>query len=288
MSLTLRRTVSFATVVATVVATALIYTRLPGADGTLSELHWILSHRPPERQLRRAGALLLLADDAEPGTENRYLKALLDSADRLIVDGALTILSQRLWLVQSRPSSSAKRSLFDDWFESASDETKWAQIGPMLLIAFPVLMTDCTVTLDAPRDPMADTYKYARWWVAATTHPDKRVNRSLGTSFIADIYEPGGIRERLAYMNGRSVPAEPYQTVSSWPEMDVRIEVVSAAHDQFPQVRWAAARIMAVCKDDRALDSVYEWLQSDPNAPASANQVLDELFGPDWRKPFEK
>lgn len=284
MSLTLRRTVSFATVVATVVATALIYTRLPGADGTLSELHWILSRPPPERQLRRAGGLLVIAEEQDSGAEARYLKGLLKSDNSLVVDSALEIMLLR-WM-RGIESWENVNELFNDWFVSASDEQRWAHVQPIVGLSGMLLARVDTLSLESQVRVLQREPEYLRWHLASMVHPDKRFRRSLEPPLL-ESPDPA-IQARLDRLDGWFPIYEQEEQPSWWPRIDAADWVVWAVDDPFPQVRWAAGLVLALCRDERGLHAAYDWLQNDPNAPASANQVLDQLFGPDWRKPFEK
>lgn len=284
MSLTLRRAVSFAAFAATIGATGLIYIRLPGADGTLSELHWILSHRPPDRLLRRAGELLVIAEEQDSGVEARYLKELLESDNSLVVDGTLEIMLLR-WMggIESRE---VVNELFDDWFDSASDEQRWTHIKPIVGISGMLLARVDMLSLESQVRVLQREPEYLRWHLASVVHPDKRFRRSLEPPFV-DILDPA-IQARFDRLDGWFRVYGQKARPSLWPRVAVADWVVRAVDDPFPQVRWAAGRVLAACRDERGLPAAYDWLQNDPNAPASANEVLDELFGPDWRKPFEK
>lgn len=282
MSPTVRRIISFVVVAATIVTTGLIYVRLPGADGTLSELHWLLSRPPPERQLRRAGALLVIAEEQDSGAVARHLKGLLKSDNSLVVGAALTIMLWR-WMggIESREVAS---ELFTDWFDSASDEQRWTHVWPIVRISG--MLLDRVNTLSAERQVHSRKPDYLRWHLASAVHPDSRIRRSLGLPY-EDILGPA-FQARLDRLDGRVPANEQVERPSSWPPIAVADWVIRAVDDPFPQVRWAAGRVLAACRDERGLPAAYDWLQNDPNAPASANEVLDELFGPDWRKPFEK
>ena len=279
MSPTVRRIISFVVVAAAIVTTGLIYVRLPGADGTLSELHWLLSRPPPERQFRRAGALLVIAEEQDSGAVARHLKGLLKSDNSLVVGGALTIMRWR-WMggIESREVAS---ELFNDWFDSASDEQRWTHVWPIVGISGMLLAR--VDTLSPERKP-----HYLRWHLASVVYPDSRIRRALLRRHpYKDILDPA-IQAHFDRLDGWFRGNGQKERPSLWPRVAVADWVVRAVDDPFPQVRWAAGLVLAACRDERGLPAVYDWLQNDPNAPASANQVIDELFGPDWRKPFQK
>ncbi|MBU0637984.1 MAG: hypothetical protein KKB50_03905 [Planctomycetes bacterium] len=287
MSLVLRRALSWLVTLAVAAALALSITRLPGAGGLEAELRWLFG-RGDRAALNEAAALLHVSEEQTPGTRLHILAALLRDPNDGVVRGTLTFVADLVayrWGSSTHENDDA-RTVYREWLAGLSDQRRLELLGPLV---------NCIAGYWEALEPGEWKHECRRWLVAATIAVDPRLQARACELLWARQAEVDVI-DRLRTLDGQaprwqqrgardSAPNEP----GAWGALELLDvdEYVTLLTDPVPQVRWAAGRILAVCRDSRALPAVHEWLQNAPNVPAEARAVLDQVFGVDWRTPFE-
>lgn len=297
MTLSARRTLSWLATLGVLAAAALGVTLLPGWSGAESELPWLLANSPRTREFNRATQLLLIASNRDGAEVARWIGKLLDDPNPAIVDGTLLLMNDLIGpgsfgrTVVTPPLVESLSAAFRDWMSRATPDAKLQHCERLVLLA-PM------VRWGSARGGFAFKFGDAdfRWFLAATTAAAQDV-KLLALAF--SIGKPDDVHGRIIVLDGgdprpRATPPADRKRIGGgappeWQRLtlDRHPALRAALGDPQPRVRWAAARILAVCRDERALPVVHEWLAHDPKAPQSAHRVLAELFGPGWRRPFE-
>ena len=299
MSLATRRTLSWLATLAGLAGLVVGYARLPAHGGVAGEIHWLLArdHVPAEAH-RRVAELLWDAAEGEGIARDNVLSNLLANTDERVVHGALCVLSD---LLGSRGlpgfDDANLRPVFSRWFQYATIEAKVAHLPYTLLCALrhhihqpPERPTELWSTLRWAERP---TEGDARWVIAATLslEPDARsaVERVLFGEYTGNIVE-----HRLRVLDAlNAAQAESAQSCLpllgpdySRLEMPIALnELRQMASDPIPQVRRGAGRILAVAGDPRGLPAFREWVKTKRKLPPTAEKMLTDLFGPNWRDP---
>lgn len=314
MSRRTRRSLSWAALAAGLAVLGLAAARLPGSGGLAAELRWQLARAPGPTPTARSMHLLREAEQRGPGASGRVLADLLAADDARIVDAALRLAADLAWQDDLADAALA------DWWPALG---RWLNAaGPPARQAHVAGLARCLAAWfsrdDDPRPPkMRDNLEVARprppppglrlgpgdlrLLLAASLAPGRDITLHVLDTLLRDESEATRhivlIRLRLlddpAFDTsfGGAAPA-PWQAeiarenVADWRPLVLRCQdwLVAALDDPEAHVRWAAGRVLAVCRDARGLPAVRDWLRRDPRAPRGPG-ILETLFGPDWRDP---
>jgi hypothetical protein len=282
MSRTLRRILSWVFVLTLVAAAAVGRHYLPGR-GVLGEIRWAFAHGATTGQQNRAFGLVALLAEHDPAALGDTFATLLRESDPQIVGWSLSALDGRLTYFPS--SRGVLDKTFLEWIESADDATKLAHLKSVVV---------CLETVFYFTD-VRWTAEHRRWLALGAVDPDDFTRHLAATCIGFDAAL--ALRDRLGVLHAgnprwkQEGPMTPdaSKLPSAWAPLELpeHEQVVELTRDSVNQVRWAAGQILAVCGDQRGLPALCEWLQTKPKGGAAAEKVLSELFGPDWRKPFE-
>jgi hypothetical protein len=290
-----------------IIGLSVAYTRLPGAGGLTAELRWLLAHSTiTSRGLSRAATSIHFAAMNSMASRVEMYEALLNDPDRNVVKGTLRLLSTDSALRGPEPDA-ALRATFARWFSSVSAEDKFFYLPELLLCAAPEPQWRTRGTQNAETSDEASEYAepppLSDWlvtitsddlrWIVASTLPRLSGHNAAFAVFGDPVkWRHPQLPNRLAFLDDWVTyqPGPPtWERLGE--EWDVCLPFPAAAllemlHDPADEVRWAAGRILAVAGDERGLPAFCDWLQVNPRAPR-ADQMMIDLFGPDWRKRCE-
>lgn len=304
MRLLFRRILSWLSLAAVVALAWRGYAVVPGGAGAVDEVKWLLDSSRRNPDYNRAGNLVVYAaagnltitgcgNPAPPFTllgvhgASAIAREFSPLFDDETVDKPrlLIVLSDiALRLGGSSRERDALPSLFwefERWLTSRSD----SQLIGMRAELLGVLWSFQDVIASQPRA------RVIRWIIAGSLPqrrgPDWRVAIDLLTQLrIIDI----DVRYRLFQLDRQEdLDRRSPHSVDPPRSWDVRVlqsneRLAEMLNDPVDRIRWGAGRILAVCRDERGLPAVAEWLDRDANAPASAVELMSELFGADWRQ----
>ena len=290
MSRPARRTLSCLFVLAIIVIAVIGWTYLPGSGGVVEELRWLLARDSvPPQHFNRAAGLMLFAEKRTPGARCALFTELLRDKHSNVVPNTLTLLADQLRYLYGQRQSPLRVykplwSTFDQWFTSLDEDKRRAHRTGILGV-LQILYNE---------HDFLEQDRYRRFLLCATLSRNPQ-DRNVGLYLLfggpVSWWETGnrlavldGLRPPVPNGNGDDWKPDPAQW-PPWP--DPRTPDGFYLDHPTNEVRWATGRILAVHRDKRGLPAVYEWLQHNPKACDSADKVLTELFGPDWRKPFE-
>ncbi|MFH1747673.1 MAG: hypothetical protein ABIG44_11585 [Planctomycetota bacterium] len=321
MSRMVRRTLSWVFVLAILVAALIGWNRVPGAGGALGELRWLLGKQPRTTQdYNRASTLLLLANNERMGCRLEIYRALVFDSDERVVDGVLVLLHDELGQAVAycprdgygerfNPKWNDALRITTEWFDEASEETHFNHADRairLFVLAYRCarhwhrdfggdsryLVWQVLATLPYPGDYDLFVATQSQLTSATENHPFNNLHGPR-RQWPPDAFS---IRVRLRILDGRTIageeahlPPKPrlhrVEIKDWWPiEIPGHAELLTLIEHEHPAIRWAAGRIMAICYDKRGLPGVKEWLDTKPSQAKSAEKVLSEMYGPDWRE----
>ncbi len=289
MSLPLRRLISWVATLGVAACAIAGINRLPGHGGLAEEFDWLFARdNVPPRYFNRADALLTEFRQEQPKQANELLARLLNSADERLFSAGLTLLADNSRMITAEDLL----TICADWRALPADPADIQTAGQMLMFwlwdwAFDNALPTPTESLQVGRQ-----FPF-RFLLAVSLTRNDRTRRNAEGLLSAANPELSLPLRRLRVLDGMppGSSSRPAGNVDpqSWPQIQLEHsdELARGLTDPNPRIRWATGRILAVCRDERGLPAVYEWLQTRPKASATADKVLADLFGPDWKRPFQ-
>lgn len=289
-----RRIVSWVAAAAIVTASIAAWPLVPGANGPVGELQWILTHANfNQRGHRSAASVLLTLEHADPQRAARVLEALLLGDNPRVARHALTLLADRL--EADRMARHVTRAIwqpvFVAWLEQAAPSFKFEQRAAALRAVFSLYPDDVTDAWTA----LPLTQRDARWIVAGMLDRSLHVGLTAIDLVFRETESQNPLRERFLYAGQVRTRLPADATVEQLPTAALMRDwsryvslaqgtLVDLLDDEAPRVRWAAGRILAVAGDARGLPAFGEWLRREHrrrNRPADL--LMTALHGAEWR-----
>ncbi len=319
MSLRARRLVSWLGTLGVAGALASGVAHLPGTGGLTGEVRWLLGHRPqgPVRTSNPVLKLLMIREAAAHGIACPILATLLYDDDPHVVAGVLW-LAHDLAMRPRRafPDVNPWVPDFVRWFNSANVRTKESLQEALLPCLSRILLmaefdagSTSREALAALTGPIAAvrnlnvTDDDLRWLIRASIAASRPAREpafelvlraeSIRTRDIVPNRAGFLDNSRFAPWHGAAGPAWSAECernqAGAWSRIELACgdRLAALTRDADEQVRWAAGRLLAVCRDERGLPAMDEYFRSNPGRAGPAIELLSDLFGPDWRKPFE-
>jgi hypothetical protein len=323
MSRTLWRCTSWLATAALLTAVGLALRHLPGAGGLTGEVRWLLSRRavngpPIPAPANPVLKLLILRESREPGATAGILGTLLSDRDPRVVDGVLSLaFDLRAQSVEGLPRLTGFWPEFRRWFHNADLSTKQLHREGLVRLLAAELHADDDAELsktsaeDYHRRPRPGaspaglelTNLDLRWILLATLARDRRTAvPALNVCLRAESFAIRDIiQTRLELLDrpaggpwgGACPPPWSHDCLrehaATWSTIELTIadELSELVRDPDADLRWAAGRILAVCRDRRGLPAVHERLRDRPREMQEADRLMQDLFGPDWREALE-
>ena len=266
-----------------------------------AELRWLLARDyVPPQSWNRALGLLSFAEQREPGKRAELYRFMLFDEDKRLAGAGLRLLASDITMPGA--SLADLRALFREWFAQASVSEKIAHVPEVVhcvLCAFgerpnnarlPVLRAPGYEDWDLPL-----TDEDERWMVAGMSLDTQydlecgvlnaAVCRSSAETIMCRLRFMDGTlagESRQLFVDAVHAPLTPDELRD---ELRLSVErIVGMLDDPIAEVRWGAGRILAVAGDRRGLPAFTEWLRQHPARRRAADQLMTELFGPEWRQ----
>jgi len=299
MSVVLRRTASWTATLVLLCAAGVGVRQLPGAGGRIEELRWLLGRAGPvTRHFNQASAIFLDAEAEQWGAGSTLFSTLLTDSDPRVVRNAMMVLGDQM---RVSPGEDALQEIFLDWFCVASVKHR--------LAFHPGSSACCEAILEnAARSGPTGTPMASLWprrlsaddrrWIVAMSLPSVTgrfpcVGKLLATESATG---PEMVRSRLWFVDA-GTPIRNSGIGRRFERLgndDLRHQLcvdpddlLDMLSDPLPEVRHGAARILAVAGDERGLKVFCKWLRPACVDNAATEELLSELYGPDWRQGVE-
>jgi len=303
VTLRLRRCLSWFGFTVVALACAHLLSRLPGAGGVEGELRWLLTRAPTSQSRNRAFLLLQEAEMRTPGGRAALLRNLLHDPDRRVRHGALAAAVDA---VRAMETVAGRTFVGEDGLEVALrdwwHQADWQERSAGLPHSFTAWVFSRSSEVADPELRWAAvmeatragrlTEAERRWLLAATlqrSDPPRSLIDELAfqgptaRELATAVRFLDGLESRLPSIADGRPPLwnwDPERDHLAWSFSELR----GALHDPVVEVRWAAARILAVSGDASGLAVLADWLRFHGRYAGVTGVLMEAVYGVGWRE----
>lgn len=289
MTLLVQRIASWALTLAAFGGAAYGITHLPGAGGLVEELTCTLKHPIRGAQAQNVFSVRLFEHPTTNVHLAKTIRTLLHDDDPRIVRGTLVALADhcRYQQMQGLIGTLAREEV-DRWWHEAPVADRVAYLPASAQIWWQVSSPYGPTGSYTPHPVTAPDQ---RWFVAANLTSDPTARELIDRALFGEHANPPLRRALLLLYDAAAVPQPPTAAelrASTIPPgvLDPDL-LITMLDDEIPEVRMGAGRLLALTGDPRGIPAFCEWIDQNPRRAHIAEQLLTDLYGPDWRSHCE-